>query len=176
MARASDAANFFIDAAQRCDAEPMTNLRLQKLMYFAQAWSIVRNGCPLFDEELRAWELGPVVPSVYQKYKICGGNPIADADDAFDYSVFTEEELSVLTDVFVQYGKFTTAQLVNLCHRPGEPWEKTARNGVITKACMKDAFLRKTPLSGMGDILSNLPEEGYHDESGRLVLPSDWER
>ena len=175
MVSAAAVANFFIDAANKCGAEPMTNLRLQKLMYYAQAWNLIRNGNPLFDENIKAWELGPVVPSIYQKYKICGHNPIANADDSFDYSVFHETELSVLIDVFVGYGKYTTSQLVNMTHRPKGAWDRTEKNATISNECIRADFSGMKPLEGIADLVAKIPEEGFHDENGHLVLPADWE-
>ena len=50
----------------------MTNLRLQKLLYFAQGWHLARFGRPLFDASIEAWPYGPVVPEVYRAYKEYG--------------------------------------------------------------------------------------------------------
>lgn len=52
MCRAIDVANFFIDLANSDPDDCMTNLRVNKLLYFAQAWSLVRRGKPLFPDEL----------------------------------------------------------------------------------------------------------------------------
>lgn len=159
MAKAKDVANFFIDAAHKCDAEAMTNLRLQKLMYFAQAWCIVRNGQPLFDEPIKAWEYGPVVPPIYKKYRICGSNPIAGTDDDFDYSAFSEKELSVLIDVFVEYGKYTTSQLVSMTHKPGGAWSKTIQRETIPHDYMiAELCNSKEPLKSIADLVAELPE------------------
>src|SRR5205823_14692025 len=49
------------------EKDPLTNLRLQKLLYYAQAWSLVLRESELFPEEIEAWRWGPVVPAVYNK-------------------------------------------------------------------------------------------------------------
>src|SRR5258708_40323860 len=49
------------------EKDPLTNLRLQKLLYYAQAWSLVLRESELFPEEIQAWRWGPVVPAVYDK-------------------------------------------------------------------------------------------------------------
>ena len=57
----------------------LTNLKLQKLLYYIQAWFLVKNqGQPLFKENIEAWQYGPVVREIYDKYKCFGRNPIND--------------------------------------------------------------------------------------------------
>ena len=66
---AIDIANFFIDITQSKEEGYLSDLKVNKLLYFAQAWSLVRLGRPLFDESIEAWPLGPVVPNVYNAFK-----------------------------------------------------------------------------------------------------------
>ena len=47
----------------------MTTLKLQKLVYYCQAWSLAWDGKPLFDEEFEAWANGPVCPELFKKHK-----------------------------------------------------------------------------------------------------------
>ena len=49
---------------------PISNLKLQKLLYFIQAAFLVEKGHACFPDEIEAWDFGPVVPAVYYKYKI----------------------------------------------------------------------------------------------------------
>ena len=55
---------------------PVTNLRLQKLLYFIQLESYKRNFRLMFDDDMYAWQFGPVVPDVYYEYNMYGGSPI----------------------------------------------------------------------------------------------------
>ena len=48
---------------------PMTTWKLQKLVYYCQAWSLVREDEELFPEEIEAWANGPVVPLLYAKHR-----------------------------------------------------------------------------------------------------------
>ena len=68
MLKAIDVANFFVDLANSDPDDCMTNLRVNKLLYFAQAWSVVRRNKPLFEEDMQAWKYGPVVPEVYTAF------------------------------------------------------------------------------------------------------------
>ena len=67
--KAIDVANFFIDLYNSVPEGQVTNLSLNKLLYFAQGHSLAENGKPLFDEPIEAWQYGPVVPSVYHTFK-----------------------------------------------------------------------------------------------------------
>ena len=69
MATVFDVADFFIDIANMSEDDQMTNLKLNKLLYYAQGVFLARTGKPLFDDDIEAWDLGPVVSCIYQKYK-----------------------------------------------------------------------------------------------------------
>lgn len=65
-----DIANQLLVKAYRAsDGELMTNLKLQKMLYYQQGFHLAYFGTPLFDDEIEAWMYGPVVPSVYNHYK-----------------------------------------------------------------------------------------------------------
>ena len=67
MARAIDAANFFITIMQG-DEERLTNKKINKLLYYVQGHSFLRLGHQFFDEDIQAWDHGPVVPSIYHTF------------------------------------------------------------------------------------------------------------
>jgi len=77
----SDAARWFINRADRLAGDDMTHLKLQKLIYFAQAWHLANTGEPLFREDMQAWTHGPVVPSVWHAYKQYQWEPIPPGPD-----------------------------------------------------------------------------------------------
>lgn len=60
MARVADVAKYILTKAGE-----MTAMKLQKLVYYSQAWSLVWDESPLFDEDIQAWANGPVVPVLY---------------------------------------------------------------------------------------------------------------
>ena len=63
---------------------PVSNLRLQKVLYFIQAEFMVSTNSECFNDRIEAWDLGPVVPTVYRKYKVFGASsiPIDSSKDA----------------------------------------------------------------------------------------------
>lgn len=102
----------------------ITNLKLQKLLYYAQAWSLVFYKKPLFEEDFEAWVHGPVVPSVFHRFKEYRWNSINE-----DVSPLPDDELRAhLLKVIGAYGKFDGPQLERLSHSE-YPW-KHARAGL----------------------------------------------
>jgi uncharacterized phage-associated protein len=103
----------------------ITAMKLQKLVYYAQAWHAVWSDHALFDEEIQAWANGPVCTALYGKHKgqfrvstwPYGDAARLDADEA--------DSVDVILD---SYGKFTAHQLSEMTHRE-DPWIE-ARDGL----------------------------------------------
>ena len=92
--KASDIAKVLISRAEHASGgeELMTNMKLQKMLYYQQGFHLAYFGTPLFDEEIEAWMYGPVVPSVYDEYKNYGKNGIhLDSDLEFGFEDKKEE-------------------------------------------------------------------------------------
>jgi uncharacterized phage-associated protein len=154
MVSVHDAANTFIYFALNGDDEPCTNMRLNKLLYFAQGHALERFGKPLFSANFEAWDWGPVVPEIYRKYKCCGDSPIAATDDDFDPDIISPELQDLLAEVSVKYEGFSTSELVKLSHRRGSPWFNTPQNEVIPLTDITDWFKRGVPpLKTANDLL-----------------------
>ena len=76
MATALEVADYIIKKI------PVDNLTLQKLLYYSQATHLVKyDKKPLFHDDIEAWDIGPVVPSVYNKYKHHGFDIIPPTGD-----------------------------------------------------------------------------------------------
>lgn len=105
---------------------PITNLKLQKLVYYAQAWYLALYEGPLFPEPIEAWVHGPVVDSLYKKYKKYGRGIIPPPKNppSFNNEV-AQPHLNEIMDVFLELDAFT---LQRLAHQE-EPWQE-ARQGL----------------------------------------------
>ena len=121
-------------------AELISNLKLQKLLYYAQGCFLAVTGEPLFDDNIVAWEHGPVVESIYRKYKQFGSKGIS-FDEDFD-SMFTLEEEDLLNEVYNEFGQFSAWKLRNMTHEES-PWKETPQNSVIQQQKIKDYFERE---------------------------------
>ena len=115
----------------------MTNLKVQKLVYYAQGYHLAIFGKPLFDEPILAWQHGPVVESLYNELK--GFLDGAITECRYDPSKFTEEQLELLHEVQEAYGQFSAWKLRNLTHSE-PPWKDTEPQGVISVESMTDFF------------------------------------
>lgn len=177
MNKTEAVANYFIAMGMNEEESFMSNLRLNKLMFYAQAWCLATSGKPLFEADFEAWDFGPVIPAIYQKYKKYKGAAITEVSPDFSLSVFDSEEIGLLSAVMASYEKYSAVGLTNLSHEKGEPWDitiqKEGRNGIISKALIKECFKKKEPIRIVkpADILQTV---GYHDKDGTLILPADW--
>lgn len=118
MHSALDVAAWFLNEIDRKAGDSITNLKLQKLVYYAQAWSVALLNQPLFPDEIEAWAHGPVVEAVYQKYKGFRYDTIPRSPRK---PRFAPQELTVLEDVFAIYGEHSAKFLEDLTHEE-DPW------------------------------------------------------
>lgn len=119
---AFEVAEWFVNWADAGE-EPsdVTNLKLQKLLYYAQGHHLGSNGQPLFAEDIQAWSHGPVVPLVYRKFKSFQNAPVSSLAESFDWADYSDEDSEFLATVWNTYGKFSAWQLRNMTHAES-PW------------------------------------------------------
>lgn len=124
---ATQIAEYFIDRANK-ERKPITNKKLQKLVYYAQAWSLVINREKLFTEKIEAWVHGPAIRSLYVKYKEFGFNPIQRKINPDTIDSINPKTKKILDSVWDVYGKLDSAYLELLTHSE-KPWLE-AREGL----------------------------------------------
>jgi uncharacterized phage-associated protein len=100
----------------------------KKLVYYAQAWSLVLNDKKLFNDSIEAWVHGPAVRSLYVQYKKFGFDPIKETIDASEIKNISGKSKEVLDSVWGLYGKFDAGYLEMLSHNE-KPWQE-AREGL----------------------------------------------
>jgi uncharacterized phage-associated protein len=123
---------------------PISNMKLQKLVYFAYGWFAAIEDRELFSDEIQAWKFGPVIPSLYHKFKLFYSNPIPK-DHFFSSSNDSADVPKGLIDkIWEVYGSFSAEQLVARTHEPGTPWDTAYSAGindiVINKIDIKRYF------------------------------------
>ncbi len=106
----------------------ITNKKMQKLVYYAQAWSLVVNNKKLFGDKIEAWVHGPAVRSLYVKYKEFGFNPIIKEIDQQTAEVFSTKDKKLIDQVWSLYGSLDAGYLEMLTHSE-RPWQE-AREGL----------------------------------------------
>lgn len=119
MYRAITVAKYII---KRCNKNSIiiSNLKLQKILYFIQAEFLVATGMPCFEEVIEAWDFGPVVPDVYYKYRVYGSASIPCVDNN-EYLAINESDINMLNEIIDECAQYSAYQLVNITHRQ-DPW------------------------------------------------------
>jgi uncharacterized phage-associated protein len=121
--------------------DSISNLKVQKLLHYAQGGSLALYDEPLFPERIKAWAHGPVVPQVYSEYKY-GASPIPV--ERVDLAKYQPRVREVLDEVNAVYGQFTASKLRAMTHEE-PPWRDTPdRNHLAREAegILQDAALR----------------------------------
>ena len=140
--KVSDIANKIIKMASDNDAgELVSNMKLQKLLYYQQGFHLAYFEKPLFEENIEAWMYGPVVPSIYDKYKAEGSNGLSYEGDVIS---LTPKEEALFNEVMIVYGEFSAIGLMNLTHSES-PWKETpiGVGNEISKDRMMTFFKKK---------------------------------
>jgi len=120
MAKLEDVANCFLYLDDTNDGDGISNLKLQKLVYYAQGFYCALFDKPLFNKEISAWAHGPVVEELYHDYKQHGRNSIPLALD-FDKNSLSNEEFELVEEIFDVFGQYSAWKLRNMTHEES-PW------------------------------------------------------
>ena len=178
-------ANLLLDMAD-ANYLRISNLALQKWLYFAHGHFLAQTHGPLVSGAFEAWRYGPVHPAVYRAFKGEGGNPLRSR--AAGRNVMTgeckvlanpdaENVRRCISDVLNNYGRLSAGRLVDISHAPRGPWhtivaraETSVALGLripdsITMECFKyqKVFVGPEPL--FGDLTEEEPLCGYAESS-----------
>lgn len=130
MISANQVADFFLAFAKE-HGDYISQLKLQKMVYYADAWFLVNNKVPLIEEDFEAWVHGPVVRSLYHRFKEYRWNPILEDVDFPDIDSELEEHLVDIYDVF---GTFSGYELEQMTHDE-QPWIEARGTCEPDEAC-----------------------------------------
>jgi len=137
---AIDVAKLFLCWANN-DGDLITNLKIQKLLYYAQAWHLVYFRKPLFIENVEAWDFGPVIHEAYNHFKKFGSRSIRYKETGEEKSGFNKNQLMFLKDLYDVFIKYAAHELVNMTHNE-EPWRKAYKSTdkIISHDSMKSFY------------------------------------
>lgn len=127
-------ASWFVNAADREAGDAPTHLKIQKLVYYAQAWHLANFDRALFDEDVEAWTHGPVTPSLYAKYRGLGFGALPPERKPS----IPDALVPFLTAIYENYGQYSAKRLEQLTHEE-EPW-KVTRGGLPLEARCTNAI------------------------------------
>lgn len=134
--KALDIANKIISKTDLEHGDTISNLKLQKMLYYQQGFHLAYFGTPLFDEDIVAWQYGPVVPSVYKEYKSFESNSISTSEESISLS---DDEEELFNNVYEEYNQFSAVALMKMTHEES-PWKTTEINSVISRDKMAAFF------------------------------------
>lgn len=137
--KAYDVAKVFLKLSKPEYGDVLTNLKLQKLVYYAQGFHLALHNKPLFSEPIVHWEHGPVVEDLYHKLKTYTSKPVPVDNDFEPSSVFTDEQLALIADVNKVYGQFSAWKLRDMTHMES-PWMSTGSGQEISHQALKEHF------------------------------------
>lgn len=167
---------------------PVGAMKLQKLIYYAQAWSLVWDEAPLFDEAIEAWDKGPVVRELFHEHR---NRPSIERPRRGDATKLTADQRATVSAVLAFYGQRSGGWLSELAHRE-RPWldTRTAADGkpnpVIPTTAMREFYAsyslpkRHIPASvarGL-ELIVGLPRDlvndVIHGEPSEIVGLEEW--
>lgn len=135
--KALDIANYFLFKAEK-DEELISNLKVQKLIYYAQGIHLALFGKPIFEDPIKAWTYGPVVPSLYGRYKKYGTGNVPP-DPAFDPETIDSKTRGFLDEIYMAFGQFSAGRLIDFTHSD-QCWEDAHPNKVISHKAMQESL------------------------------------
>jgi uncharacterized phage-associated protein len=141
MATANQVADYILGKIDAEAGDAITHLKLQKVIYYCQAWHLALFGEPLFKEEVQAWQHGPVVRSVWNRFSDNGWHALSpEMRNAASDKEFTKKQRELMDEVWEAYGQLSGSQLRTLTHRE-EPWKAT--RGDLPEECRSDRVIKK---------------------------------
>jgi uncharacterized phage-associated protein len=143
---AKTVADWFLAYVAQADDDDgdITNLKLQKLLYYAQGhWLASHSGEPLFAERIKAWAHGPVIPQVYHDFKEYGRQVLPEPGDEFSWDQVDPEVDEFLARVWTRYGGYSASGLRALTHSETpwvEAWSSPEESPEISCETMRQFF------------------------------------
>lgn len=125
-------ANTFLDLARQ-EGRSISNMKLQKLLYFAQGHSLGLRGTRIINETPKAWRYGPVFPTVYREFREHGADAITRPAYEYDWgndrpavvpTIPPGDDYSLVRAVWDAYKDRSAVELSNMSHVIDGPWDR----------------------------------------------------
>ncbi len=131
-------AEYFLRLQTGDAGDAISNMKLQKLLYYAQGFALAILGEPLFNDDFEKWTYGPVLPAVYNKYKDFGSGAIPRPEGA-NLQDYQDDERKLLDEVYYTFGQYSAWALSEMSHAT-KPWQDAELGKIISKDSMKEYF------------------------------------
>lgn len=137
MTSAMTVADYLLAHQGDVPGERITAKKLQKLCYYAQAMSLAMAGKPLFQEQIQAWDQGPVVRPLWERFKDYQYHDLPVPTAAPD---LPDEVRQILDLTLAVYGAQTATELSDMTHVADGPWSQATRNATISNALLREHY------------------------------------
>lgn len=140
----NDALDFARYIISKCDRErmPITNLQLQKILYYIQKKYLDSKECRAFPNVIEAWQFGPVVPDVYYYYCGFGSMPIYSFV-AQESARISDSDMAIINPIIEDKRSMDPWSLVNETHKPGGAWDIIYRGGLGNHQRIPEELIRR---------------------------------
>ena len=135
MANIFDTAKYILE-----QSGSMSTMKLQKLCYYSQAWALVWDDSPLFEEEFQAWANGPVCRELFLKTE--GKYKVSASDEDDGDGNLSDNQKDTINRVLAHYGSHDAQWLSQLTHME-DPWIN-ARKGVPSGAGCENVITKES--------------------------------
>ena len=141
MYKAIDVAKYIVN---KCidDGYPISNLQLQKILYFIQRYYLQKDD-QLFDDDFEAWQFGPVIPAVYYKFCGYGAMPITSKLNNYNDSDILPKDRKNIDDFTKDKRELYPWDLVEEAHRIGGAWDSTVMDGIGNHKIIYKKLIKK---------------------------------
>lgn len=163
---ANQISDYVISLTQNNPEENLTNLKLQKILYYLQGYYLAIYNEPIFEDEIEAWKYGPVINGVYHSYKVYGDNSIIVPDYNFNFNYLSNTQKQFINKVYSYFRQFSAIKLMELTHSEF-PWIKTyGKCSVMSKSLLKDFFAQ----SELKDFFKPLDKKSERRAAAQFLL------
>ena len=118
---------------------PVSNLKLQKMLYFLDMTYLVNTGKRLIDEDFEAWQYGPVIKDVYERFSSYAATPIELKQDFSEN--FPSKYANEIQQKINNLARIRTSYLVDISHKEGTPWDIVYNNGMGNHRIISNTIL-----------------------------------
>lgn len=155
----------------------MTHMRLQKLLYYVQGWSLAIRGNPMFDSVIQAWRHGPVAQDAWAYFKGYEEREIPD-EEGIEPDTLSQDDRAFIESIWESYKKYSVAGLRHKTHNE-RPWqeargdldEDARSNSPISEGTMRDFFRQQYQAhERQHGITLDMIRKAEHDRASHRVI------
>jgi len=138
MVSARNVTDYLLSLCEPEAGDTISNLKMQKLLYYAQGFHLAIYNEPLFPEKVLAWQYGPIVEEIYYEYSEFSDGSIPKPR-RINQKALSDEEKNFLREIYQVYGQYSALRLMQLTHSE-PPWNTTKIGEEIPIAKMRKYF------------------------------------